>query len=180
MALAAKLNPGEGLGDRVLKVNHAGENGAVNIYAAQMMVARLTAPSVRDQLAEFLTHERRHREIFGAELASRGVRRCRSFALCGAGGYALGLLTALFGRAAIAATTVAVERVVLRHLESQINTLAKTDPPAVAVIQRIVEDEQAHHDRSLAQTADGGVWVTLLTPVVSAATECVIWLGMRL
>lgn len=180
MEVASRLNSGEELGDRVLKVNHAGENGAVNIYAAQRAIARLTAPSLLGQLADFHGHEKRHRSIFETELAVRGVRRCRSYALCGAGGFLLGLSTALFGRAAIAATTVAVERVVLRHLESQIRTLSKIDPRAVEVIEGIVEDERAHHDRSLVQAAEGGLWVKLLTPVVSAATESVIWLGMRL
>lgn len=33
------------LGARILKVNHAGENGAVHIYLAQAAVARWTAPS---------------------------------------------------------------------------------------------------------------------------------------
>ncbi|WP_269630053.1 demethoxyubiquinone hydroxylase family protein [Pelomonas sp. BJYL3] len=32
------------LGVRILKVNHAGENGAIHIYAAQAFVARLTSP----------------------------------------------------------------------------------------------------------------------------------------
>jgi 3-demethoxyubiquinol 3-hydroxylase len=31
---------------RVLKVNHAGENGAVNIYAGQIISARFTAPGM--------------------------------------------------------------------------------------------------------------------------------------
>ena len=43
MELSARLNSGEELGGRVLKVDHAGEHGAVNIYAGQIFMARLTA-----------------------------------------------------------------------------------------------------------------------------------------
>ncbi|WP_460554252.1 demethoxyubiquinone hydroxylase family protein [Comamonas piscis] len=53
---------------RVLKVNHAGEHGAVNIYAAQILVARWTAPSLVPTLQAFKAHEESHRTIFWDEL----------------------------------------------------------------------------------------------------------------
>lgn len=169
------------LGARILKVNHAGENGAIHIYAGQIITARLTAPALVAELREFKSHEERHRAIFAVELQRRGVRRCRSFLLCGAGGFLLGLITGLFGRSAIAATTVAVERVVLGHLQHQLRTLAGQDDAAVAAIGLIVQEEQAHHDQSAAHLAAAGrLWPRLLTPIVAASTESVIWLGMRL
>jgi ubiquinone biosynthesis monooxygenase Coq7 len=166
--------------ERVLKVNHAGENGAVNIYAGQIAVARWTAPGLVHELREFKSHEEKHRSIFLRELERRGVRRCRSYVLCGLGGYVLGLLTALLGRSAIAATTVAVERVVLGHLCEQLRVLQGHDPEAVAAIESIVAEEQEHHDRSALLAGQGKFWPRILSPVVSASTESVIWLGMRL
>lgn len=136
-----------GYADRVLKVNHAGEHGAVNIYRGQRLVC-----------------------------FQRGVRRCRSYGLCGLGGFVLGVLTGICGRASIAAVTVAVERVVLRHLEEQLRTLAH-EPAAVA---SIIEDERAHHDRAAQEPRQGIFWPRLLRPAVSAATELVIWTGMRI
>lgn len=84
---------GSALGGRILKVDHAGEQGAVNIYRAQILMARWTAPSLVPELREFKSHEERHRALFWAELQRRGVRRCRSYWLCGIGGWMLGLLT---------------------------------------------------------------------------------------
>ncbi len=89
MELSAPLRKAEDFGGRVLKVNHAGENGAVNIYAGQIFCARLTAPDLVGELREFKGHEENHRRIFQAELERRGVRRCRSYVLCGIGGYTL-------------------------------------------------------------------------------------------
>ena len=182
MELIASLRTAEGLAERVLKVNHAGEHGAVNIYAGQRLVARLTARGMLDELVEFQSHERRHRSIFQVELQRRGVRRCRSYHLCGVGGFVLGFVTAIFGRGAIAATTVAVERVVLRHLQDQLRELSGVDEDAAKAINSIVQEEQQHHDSSAAhiQEQASRVWVRLLTPVVAASTEAVIWLGMRL
>jgi ubiquinone biosynthesis monooxygenase Coq7 len=170
----------EELASRVIKVNHAGEHGAVNIYTGQLLVARLTAPGMVGELLEFKSHEEKHRAIFWAELQRRGRPRCRSYLLCGIGGFALGIFTGLFGRRAIAATTVAVERVVLRHLAGQLDVLRGRDEAAVNAISTIVAEEQQHHDRSMSHIQTGRFWPMVLSPVVSASTEAVIWLGMRL
>jgi ubiquinone biosynthesis monooxygenase Coq7 len=180
MTLTARLRPGETLGDRVMKVDHAGEHGAVCIYRAQRFLARWRAPEMVAELEGFLAHERRHRARFEAELERRGRRRCRTFPWCGLGGFALGIATGLAGRSAIAATTVAIETVVLRHMREQINALAGLDPAAAAVLEAVIGDEQAHHDASRARLAGRRFWTALVEPVVTASTETVIWLGMRL
>ena len=168
------------LGNRIIKVDHAGEHGAVNIYTGQIFFARFTAPHLVAELAEFRSHEIRHRAVFAAELSRRAHPRCRSYMLCGLGGLVLGLVTGLLGSSAIAATTVAVESVVLRHLDHQVATLSASDPEATSAIASIVAEEQQHHDRSLGPAQAGWFWPRVLTPVVSASTQAVIWLGMRL
>jgi 3-demethoxyubiquinol 3-hydroxylase len=180
MELIAKSAATNELGDRIIKVNHAGEHGAINIYSGQIFMARLTARGMVSQLKEFRSHEQRHRTIFGAELQRRGRPHCRSYWLCGFGGLVLGLITGLLGARAIAATTVAVESVVLRHLEQQLVVLQGNDPAAIAAISEIVSEEQQHHDHSASRVQEGTFWPKVLVPIVSASTEAVIWLGMRL
>lgn len=174
------MSLGTNLGDRIIKVNHAGEHGAINIYSGQILMARITARSLLEQLVEFRSEEEKHRAIFLAELQRRGRPRCRSYWLCGIGGYLLGLITGLLGRRAIAATTVAVEAVVLKHLEHQLSVLSDRDPAATTAISAIVLEERQHHDQSEAHLEGHGFWRATIEPVVSASTEAVIWLGMRL
>ena len=180
MEPASLATTDKNLGSRILKVNHAGENGAIHIYAAQAFVARLTAPSLVAELLDFKAHEEGHRAIFWAELQARGRARCRSYLLCGLGGLVLGFVTGLLGRSAMAATTVAVERVVLRHLHEQIAVLRDTDPAATLAIRSILAEEQHHHDQSAAHIPASGFWLRVLQPVVSLSTEAVIWAGMKL
>jgi ubiquinone biosynthesis monooxygenase Coq7 len=90
------------------------------------------------------------------------------------------LLTGLLGRRAIAATTVAIETVVLRHMHEQVAELALTDPAAATALRDVIRDEQAHHDLSDRRLAAPGLWPKIINPVVEASTETVIWLGMRL
>jgi len=174
-ARASAINAG-----RIIKVNHAGEHGAVNIYAGQIAMARLRARSLLPELAEFKAHEERHRAIFARELQRRGLPQCRSYWLCGLGGYVLGLLTGLLGARSIATATVAVERVVLRHLHEQLREIGLADPDATNAISAILSEEQYHHDHSAAQIHHAGVIGRMIGSVISAATESVIWLGMRI
>lgn len=168
------------LGDRVLKVNHAGEHGAVNLYAGQLAVGRWLQSASVLKLVEFKTHEESHRAIFAAELQRRNLRRCRSYVLCGIGGYVIGVVTALLGQQAIAAATVAVESVVLQHLQQQIANLTGQDDAAVATINMIVREEQDHHDQATILLDPECLIAKIVTTVVTSATETVIWLGMRL
>jgi hypothetical protein len=53
MELIARLRSGETLGDRIVKVNHAGEHGAINIYRGQLLTSRVMAPRIFQSYATF-------------------------------------------------------------------------------------------------------------------------------
>ena len=163
-----------------MKVDHAGEHGAICIYRSQLWVSRWRSPELVPEIQRFLAHELHHRDLFGAELERRGRSRCRSYHLCGLGGFVLGLLTALAGPQAVAATTVAVERIVLRHLEEQQAFLAGVDGAAAGVIGEIIADERDHHDSAERNLDPRNPWAAIIGPVVALSTEAVIWLGMKL
>jgi len=162
MSVVARLNAAESLADRILKVDHAGEHGAVNIYRGQIFICQIWHRDLLAELHDFQAHEKRHRDIFAEQLRKRGIRRCRSYHLCGVGGLLLGIATALCGKAAVAATTMAVERVVLRHLRDQMEYLGNVDSEALRAIASIVDDEQTHHDRSAMIAAEGSFWPRVL------------------
>lgn len=180
MVIVARLKRGESQGDRIMKVNHAGEHGAICIYSAQRWIARWRAPEMRNELGLFCQHERQHRAIFASELSARGRGRCRSFHLCGIGCLILGIFTGLAGRHAIAATTVAIERVVLQHMHEQLAALRHDDRQAANAIAAVIDDEQAHHDGAARRIPSQSRWPQVIDPVVGQSTALVIWLGMHL
>jgi len=165
---------------RILKVNHAGEHGAVNIYAGQIAMARLRARNLLPELTRFKADEERHRSVFAKELKQRSLPRCRSYWLCGTGGYVLGIVTGMMGVQSIAIATVAVERVVLRHLHRQLLDIGTSDSAATTAISAILAEEQHHHDHAADQIRHPGMLHRMVGAVISAATEAVIWVGMRI
>ncbi len=93
---------------RILRVNHAGEHGAVAIYSAQLAHARRAHPDLVAWLEETLSHEERHRARFREAMPSRAAKPCRPMFVWSFGGAALGALTAACGRTGIYVCTAAV------------------------------------------------------------------------
>jgi len=61
---------------QILRVNYAGEYGAIRIYGAQIALARLFHPKVAGFLEETVSHERRHAHAFRALMPARATRPC--------------------------------------------------------------------------------------------------------
>jgi ubiquinone biosynthesis monooxygenase Coq7 len=71
---------------QILRVNYAGEYGAIRIYGAQIALARLFHPSVAGFLEETVVHERRHAQAFRALMPERATRPCGATPLWGHSG----------------------------------------------------------------------------------------------
>jgi len=164
---------------RILRVNHAGEHGAVAIYSAQLAHARRAHPDLIPWLSETLAHEQTHRTRFREAMPSHEAKPCRLMFVWSFGGAALGALTALCGRTGIYVCTAAVERTVHRHLVEQIAFLERADPPLAQIVRDILTEEDAHLAHAEAHHNTNGAFARALSAIVSAATETLIFLSTR-
>jgi ubiquinone biosynthesis monooxygenase Coq7 len=162
---------------RILRVNHAGEYGAIRIYSAQIGVARRWFPDVVPALAEMLGHEKQHCAKFFAAMPARGSRPCRIMQLWSLGGSLLGLITALAGRQSIWVCTAAVEAAVHRHLDDQLHFLAGRDADLHAIILSIREEELAHLRHAQAQLPALVFPQRVLQAIITSLTDLLIWLS---
>lgn len=164
---------------RILKVNHAGEHGAIQIYSAQIALARRYYPDIVDKLAEMRGHEVVHRARFRHAMPARAARPCRVMSLWSVGGWVLGFATALMGRKAVWICTAAVEATVHRHLDDQLKFLAGRDADLHALISSIRVDEEAHlqYAEGRIDCASRGALVYVLIPTITAITDMLIWLS---
>lgn len=165
--------------EKMIKVDHVGENGAVHIYRAQRWAAKFRAPHLLPEIDRFIAHEQTHRDIFKDYLSSKNIRRCVSYHVGGIGGSILGFITGLIGQSAIAATTYAVETVVLSHLEEQLVFLKDNDPQAHACVLKIYADEKEHLDIATNLLDENNKFTPILIRIVKFSTEMVIKFGMR-
>jgi ubiquinone biosynthesis monooxygenase Coq7 len=164
---------------KILKVNHAGEFGAINIYRSQILVSRLFRRKFVPMLRNLMEDEKRHLNVFWAEIRRHQGVKCKSYWLCGLGGWAIGAVSACFGKTGIMACTWAVESVVVEHLNNQLAYLReKDDLEAYEAVKSILDDEKNHRDLGI----DGGGMNPLYAPfrfMISSFTEGVIRFGMR-
>lgn len=166
--------------DQILRVDHAGERGAICIYKAQIAVSRRLHPACVDPLTEMLAHELRHFHTFDTLLKARGLRHCHALAFWAFGGWTLGTLTALMGERAIWVCTAAIENTVNGHLIQQVDFLAQNDPEVLAAVESIRRDEEAHEEHAVRSGGESGGLYLLLRGVIRGATSFAIWLSTKL
>src|SRR5882757_1173767 len=129
---------------RMLRVDHAGEHGAVRIYEGQLAVLGRTP--VGDVIRRMAEQEQKHLATFDRMLPARQVRPTLLGPLWHAAGFALGAATALLGERAAMACTVAVENVIDEHYAGQIAALGEREPELRRTIDEFRADEREHRD----------------------------------
>src|SRR3954471_12422029 len=131
----------------ILRVDHAGELAAVQIYRGQKAVMG-AAPAAR-HFAEMERQEAEHLARFDRLLTEKRVRPTALAPVWRLAGFALGAGTALLGEKAAHACTEAVETVIEEHYAGQIRELAELEPELAAELARFRDEELAHRDLAI-------------------------------
>jgi 3-demethoxyubiquinol 3-hydroxylase len=134
---------------RMIRVDHAGEYGAVRIYAGQLAASRNSRNA--DLLRHMRDQEQAHLDAFKAMIVDRHIRPTALLPLWHVAGFALGAATAALGERAAMACTVAVEETIDAHYTAQIDRLA--DSPLRATIEKFRSEELEHRDIALGGSA---------------------------
>lgn len=160
----------------ILRVDHAGELGAVHIYRGQRAVLG-QAPGrerIAGQLAEMEGHEAEHLARFDRLLTERRVRPTAMAPVWRLAGFALGAGTALLGEKAAHACTEAVETVIEEHYAGQIAELADRDPELAAELSKFRDEELAHRDLAIEEGAREAPGYGLLAAVIRTGCRAAI------
>lgn len=167
--------------EAMIRVDHAGEYGAVRIYEGQLAVlgARAGTKKATQAIRKMARQERDHLKAFDALVNARHVRPTALTPLWHVAGFALGAATALLGEKAAMACTAAVEEVIDGHYAGQIARI-EDDPALKARLESFRADEIAHRDHALAAGAEEAPFYTLLSAAIKAGCRLAIALSERL
>jgi ubiquinone biosynthesis monooxygenase Coq7 len=164
----------------MIRVNHAGEYGAIRIYEGQQAI--LGKSSVGPTLQHMAQQERNHFKLFDETMKKRRVRPTVLQPLWHVAGFALGAGSALLGKRAAMACTVAVESVIDAHYQQQLEVL-KNHPEEKdhqETIAHCHQEELEHQDQAFAQGADRMPGYGPFSHAVKAASRLAIFLSKRL
>ena len=130
--------------DRYLRVDHAGERAAQQIYKGQLAVLKNHA--MGPEIEHMMEQEVEHLETFETLLNEREVRPSLLDPLWGAAGFALGVATAAMGPKAAMACTIAVEEVIGEHYQKQAENLGDDEAGLQKIVEKFHYDELVHRD----------------------------------
>ena len=166
--------------ERMVRVDHAGEFGAVRIYEGQLAV--LGKSSVAPVIRHMLEQEKEHLGRFDEMVADRRVRPTALLPLWHLAGFALGAGTALLGEKAAMACTVAVEEVIDEHYAEQVEALEYEgeETELCETFEKFRAEELEHRDTGLEHGAEQAPGYEILSGAVKAGSRLAIWLSTRI
>lgn len=129
--------------DRIIRVDHAGEYGAVRIYEGQLAVFGDNHP-MSDTIKHMKEQEDVHLDRFNKLIRDYNARPTLITPLWHAAGYALGATTALMGPKAAMACTEAVEEVIDKHYAEQIESLGDDEGALAETLEKFRQEEVEH------------------------------------
>lgn len=178
-----KLMPGDPsprqLLERIIRVDQAGEYGAVRIYQGQRAVLGKN-PRCAELLRHMEEQELHHLDSFNKLAAQRRVRPTILTPLWHLAGFALGAGTALLGEKAAMACTVAVEEVIDGHYAEQAKQLGEDEADLLKTVEEFRAEEIEHRNIGLANGAEQAVGYPLLSMAIKTGSRLAIWLSERI
>ncbi len=163
--------------ERMIRVDHAGEYGAVRIYEGQLAVlGKGPKAAIIEHMVE---QEREHLSTFDKLVGERRVRPTALLPFWHVAGFALGAGTALLGERAAMACTVAVEEVIDEHYASQVSTLGDDEGELRETFERFRQEEVEHRNTGLEHEAEKTPGYEALTGLIKTGSRLAIWLSER-
>jgi 3-demethoxyubiquinol 3-hydroxylase len=166
----------------ILRVDHAGEYGAVAIYRGQLAVfgRREGHDRIVGQLTEMAHQEESHLKAFDELLVGDRVRPTAFSPLWNAAGFALGAATALMGEKAAHACTEAVETVIEEHYGDQVAELEDARDPLAPRLAQFRDEEIAHKELAASEGASEAPAYPLLSALIKTGCRLAIRISEKI
>ena len=134
--------------EEFIRVDHAGERGAVKIYEGQLLALNTLVKdeNLKKIIEEMKVHEKEHCDFFEKEIKKRNIKPTKFLPLWDLLGVGLGFGSTILGKKAAMLCTASVEEVIDEHYQNQINHLGSEEKELKKNIIKFREDEIHHKD----------------------------------
>ena len=171
--------------EEMIRVDHAGERGAIKIYDGQLLALQLMKadPDLEKKVAEMKEHEKEHLKYFEQQLADRKIRPTLLLPLWDLLGTALGFSTAILGKKAAMVCTASVEEVIDKHYLDQINYLNSNETKEKDLLKKVKkfrQDELDHRDIAYKEGANKEGAYGLLDVIIKVGSKAAIEISKKI
>ena len=134
--------------EEFIRVDHAGERGAVKIYEGQLLALNtfVKDENLKKTIEDMKEHEKEHCEFFENEIKKRKIPPTKLLPLWDLLGVGLGFGSTLLGKKAAMLCTASVEEVIDEHYLNQIKQLGNNEKNLKKKITKFRQDELNHKD----------------------------------
>ena len=164
--------------EEIIRVDHAGEYGATRIYDGQIAVFGKNS-KIGKTIQHMADQEQEHIQKFENLIVKNRVRPTVLLPIWNLAGYALGVSTAMMGKKAAMACTVAVETVIGNHYGEQLSLLEEDQKELKKTIKKFQADELEHHDIGIEHDAESAIGYKVMSKVIEFGCKTAIAISKK-
>ena len=162
--------------EEFIRVDHAGERGAVKIYEGQLLALNtfVKDEELKKTIEEMKIHEKEHCEFFESEIKKRKIKPTKFLPLWDLLGVGLGFGSTILGKKAAMLCTASVEEVIDKHYQDQINKLGPDEKKLKEKIIKFREDELHHKEIAYEKGATKKGLYSLMDKIIKTGSKIAI------
>ena len=168
--------------EEIIRVDHAGERGAIKIYEGQLLALKTLKQDedLKRKIEEMKEHESEHFDYFDKEIQKRNIKPTKLLPLWDLLGVSLGFGTAMLGKKAAMLCTASVEEVIDEHYKNQTYKLKDDEKDLKQKIMKFREDELHHKDIAYDEGATKKGLYSLLDKVIKTSSRIAITVSEKI
>ncbi len=162
--------------EEFIRVDHAGERGAIKIYEGQLLALNTIVKdeNLKKIIKEMKVHEEEHCNFFENEIKKRNIKPTKLLPFWDLLGIGLGFGSTIFGKKAAMLCTASVEEVIDSHYQNQINQLNSNEKKLREKIIKFREDELKHKDIAYEKGATKSGIYSILDKIIKTGSKIAI------
>ena len=162
--------------EEFIRVDHAGERGAIKIYEGQLLALNtfIKNEDLKNIIKEMKEHEREHCNYFENEIKKRNIKPTKLLPLWDLLGIGLGFGSTILGKKAAMLCTASVEEVIDEHYLNQIKELENDEKKLKNKIIKFREDELHHRDIAYKEGATKKGIYSILDKIIKTGSKIAI------
>ena len=168
--------------EEIIRVDHAGERGAIKIYEGQLLALKTIKQDndLKDKIEEMKEQEKKHLEYFEKEIQKRKIKPTSLLPLWDLMGVTLGFGTALLGKKAAMLCTASVEEVIEDHYQNQLQKLGNDEKDLKAKIEKFKEDEIEHKNMAYETGVTNKGFYSIMDKVIRTGSKIAITISEKI
>ena len=168
--------------EEFIRVDHAGERGAIKIYEGQLLALNTIVKNeeLKKKIEEMQIHEKEHCDYFEKEIKRRNIKPTKFLPLWDLLGVGLGFGSTLIGKKAAMLCTASVEEVIDKHYQNQINQLKNDEKELKSKIIKFRDDELHHKDIAYEEGATKEGFYLIMDKIIKTGSKIAIGISEKI